>query len=265
MENRVSPEYNKIIKGLDSVIRECIDVSQNFAGIASPTGAHYYASVLFTSLCTRGVTLAILSPHSLWNEKKIEHWDFSSIAGIVRSILEVRIAFFYLCSEEIAPVEWNCRWNIFNLHDCISRTHLFSEMPESQDHLVGFETQVNEIRDHLKGNTFFCNLPIKRQNELLKGKSAYLFPLEEIAVNAGVDLHHFRLLYKLLSSQVHGLPMSFYRNSENKRGSGVHSDSEEGFTTLCLSFAISLLANSCDEMRELFAGKKSLAKKDSHK
>ena len=253
MKSRVSPEYKDRIQALDSVVRECISVSRNFAGIASPTGAHYYASVLFTSLCSRGVSLAILSPHSCWAKKKIEHWDFSSIAGIVRSMLEVRIAFFYLCSEKIDPVEWNCRWNIFNLHDCNSRIHLFSELPESKVHLDGFEIQATELRDRLKNNTFFCALPLKRQNELLKGKNAYLFPLEEIAVKAGVDLHHFRWLYKLLSSQVHGLPMSFYRNGENDRGRGVHSENEEGFTTLCLSFAITLLVHSRDEMRELFA------------
>lgn len=253
MKSKVSLEYKNRIKALDSVIRECISVSQNFAGIASPTGAHYYASVLFTSLCSRGVSLAILSPHSPWAKKKVEHWDFSSIAGIVRSILEVRIAFFYLCSEKIDSVEWNCRWNIFNLHDCNSRIHMFSELPENQERLDGFEFQANELRDRLKANSFFCSLPIKRQNELLKGKTAYLFPLEEIAVNAGVDLHHFRWLYKLLSSQVHGLPMSFYRNGENNRGRGVHSESEEGFTSLCLSFAITLLIRSRDEMRELFA------------
>lgn len=256
MENKVSQEYKKRIKALDSVVRACISLSQNLAGIKSPTGAHYFASVLFTSLCSRGVTLAILSPHSPWAKKKFEHWDFASIAGIVRSILEIRIAFFYLCSEKIDPVEWNCRWNIFNLHDCNSRIHMFSELPDSQLHLDGFELQANELRDRLKANSFFCGLPVKRQNELLKGKTAYLFSLEDIAVNAGIDLQHFRWLYKLLSSQVHGLPMSFYRNDEHNRGRSVHSESEEGFTSLCLSLAIILLARSRDEMRELFADTK---------
>lgn len=253
MSKKPSHEYYERIKALDSVVRECILVSQKFAGIKSPTGAHYYASVLFTSLCTRGVTLAILAPYSPWSKKKIEHWDYASMAGVVRSILEVRLAFYYLCSEQVSSEEWYCRWNIFNLHDCSSRIHLFSEMPNSEGEIKGFEAQAEELRQRLLENKYFQSFPEKTQRQLLNGKTAYLFPLEEIGARAGVDVHTFRWLYKLLSSQVHGLPMSFYRNGEQNRGRGVHSESEEGFTSLCISFAVALLVGSRDEMREIFA------------
>jgi hypothetical protein len=36
-------------------------------------------------------------------------------------------------------------------------------------------------------------------------------PLEDIGERVGVDKQTFRWLYVLLSSHVHGLPMSFYR------------------------------------------------------
>jgi hypothetical protein len=257
MSKKPSHEYYERIKALDSVVNECIAVSQQFAGIKSPTGAHYYASVLFTSLCSRGVTLAIMAPYSPWAKKKIEHWDYASMAGVVRSILEVRLAFYYLCAEQVSPEEWNCRWNIFNLHDCSSRIHLFTEMPDSEENIKGFEEQAEELRQRLQANTYFKLLPEKQQKQLLHGKTAYLYPLEQIGVGAGVDLHTFRWLYKLLSSQVHGLPMSFYRNGEQNRGRGVHSESEEGFTSLCISFAVSLLVGARDEMKEIFSGAKN--------
>jgi hypothetical protein len=254
MSRKPSYEYHERIKALDSVVRECINVSREFAGIKSPTGAHYYASVLFTSLCSRGVTLAIMAPYSPWAKKKIEHWDYASMAGVTRSILEVRLAFYYLCAEQVGTDEWYCRWNIFNLHDCASRIHMFSEMPDSEDQVNGFEGQADELRERLLGNSYFLSLPEKTQRHMLQGKKAYLFPLEEIGVKAGVDIHTFRWLYKLLSSQVHGLPMSFYRMEELNRGRGIHSESEERFTSLCLSFAISLLAAARDEMRNMFSG-----------
>lgn len=250
-----SKEYRERITGLDNVVRNCISVSRKFAGIPSPTGAHFYASVLFTMLCTRGVSLAILAPYSPWSKKRIEHWDYASIAGMTRSILEVRLAFFYLCAEQCSQEEWECRWNIFNLHDCTARIRLFEELASESADTDGFAAQAKELRDRLHLNTFFMNLPEKERRKFLHGANAYLYPLEDIASRAGIDVHTFRWLYKLLSSHVHGLPMSFYRMGrmdEPDRGRGVHSEVEEGYTQLCLSFSISLLVAARDEMERLF-------------
>lgn len=253
MSAKPSKEYRERIAALDNVVRNCIVVSQKFGGIPSPTGAHFYASVLFTSLCTRGVSLAILAPHSPWSKKRVEHWDYASIAGMTRSILEIRLAFFYLCAEQCPREEWECRWNIFNLHDCTARIHLFEEMPSGSPDITGFNAQADELRARLTANAFFLNLPEKERRKYLNGGYAYFHSLEDIAARAGVDVHTFRWLYKLLSSHVHGLPLSFYRMGEQERGRGVHSDVEEGYTKLCLSFAISLLVAARDEMERLFA------------
>jgi hypothetical protein len=248
-----SPHYRERVAALDNAVRTCIDVSRKLAGIRSPTGAHFYASVIFTSLCTRGVSLAILAPHSPWSRKVIEHWDYASIAGMTRSILEVRIAFFYLCAEQCSREEWECRWNLFNLHDCMTRMHLFQELPSASSDNTGFDEQATDLRSRLDSNPFFTSLPLKERNRLLKGSYAYLSPLESIGVRAGVDLHTFRWLFKVLSCHVHGLPFSFYRMGEQERGRGVHSEIEEGYTSLCLSFAVKLLISSRDEMSQLFA------------
>lgn len=256
MRLKPSKEYRERISALDNVVRHCITVSQEYAGIRSPTGAHFYASVLFTSLCTRGVSLAILAPYSPWSKKKLEHWDYASIAGMTRSILEIRLAFFYLCTEECPREEWECRWNIFNLHDCTARIRIFEEMPSGSPDILDFNAQADELRDRLNKNAIFASLPEKARKKFLHGGHAYLHSLEDIATRAGVGVHTFRWLYKLLSSQVHGLPLSFYRMGEQERGRGVHSDVEEGYTQLCLSFAISLLVAARDEMEHLFIGVK---------
>lgn len=252
MIDEPSSEYKERIAALDNVVRHCITVSQKCAGINSPTGAHFYASVLFTSLCTRAVSLATLAPYSPWSQKLIEHWDYASIAGMVRSILEIRLAFFYLCVEQCEADEWQCRWNLFNLHDCMSRKSLFEHMQNSAEQGMEFENQVNELRNQLQENSFFVNIPLKQRNKFLNGGNAYLYPMEDIAVRSGVDLHTFRWLYRFFSSHVHGLPMSFYRMGEQERGRGIHSDVEESYTSLCLSFAVSLLVGARDDMEKLF-------------
>jgi hypothetical protein len=248
-----SQEYLERVRALDGLVRECGAVSRDCAGIRAPSASHFWASVLFTTLCTRAVSLLSLVPYSPWSKKLVEQWDYASVASLTRSLLEIRVAFFYLCTEECSQDEWYCRWNIFNIHDCTSRIHMFSEMDPSYD-VGGFQTQLDELRGRLLGNAFFQGLSERQRKQILNGKTAYLSPLEDIAARSGVELRHFRWLYKFLSSHVHGYPMSYYRMDDGERGRGIHSDTEEGYTQLCLSFSLTLLTRSRDEMKKKFAG-----------
>ena len=104
-----SKEYNESIAGLDGALKECFDLSQRCAGIPAPTGAHFYASVLFTTLCSRGASFTLLAPGSTFYKKAFDHWDYASLAVLARSILEIRIAFFYLCIQDCRTAEWEYR------------------------------------------------------------------------------------------------------------------------------------------------------------
>jgi hypothetical protein len=252
--NQPSERYLDVVDTLDNVVRECMYVSKGYAGIRSPTSRHYYASVLFTALITRGVSLAQLMPFTPWAEKRIEHWDYATVAGIVRTMLELRIAFYYLCTEKCSEDEWQCRWNLFNLHDCVSRARLFEAMSDDEQ-VQAFAAQTDELRQRLHSNLYFQSLAPGVQRKLLHGQTAYLSSLEEIAERAGVERSTFRWLYILFSSHVHGLPMSFYRIGQGaeERGRGLPSPVEEGYTSLCLSLASTFLVSTRDEVHELFA------------
>lgn len=254
--NEPSANFLERVDALDSAVRSCMHVSRQYAGISSPTSQHFYASVLFTTLITRGVSLAILAPHSPWASKLIEHWDYATATGIVRTMLEVRLAFHYLCVDPCSRVEWECRWNILNLHDCASRRKLFEAKGSNHEQVASFESQAEELRDRLRSNAHFGALPKRQQDKFLKGQTPYLFPLEDIGEKAGVDKATFRWLYVLFSSHVHGLPMSFYRmgGDNEDRGRGLPSRIEENYTSLCLSLASSLLVRTRDEVDTLFAG-----------
>ncbi len=247
-----SEEYKANISAFETTLKESFSLSQQCAGISAPTSAHFYASVLFTTLCSRSASFGILAPGTTFSTKAFDHWDYASLAVLARSILEIRIAFFYLCVQVCTLAEWNCRWNLFNLHDCMSRIHLFEEIDPLSKDLAGFKTQADELQDRLKKNEFFLSFSESEQRRLLHGKHAYPVPLENIAEQAGVGLTKFRLFYKFLSSHVHGLPMSFYRVGDDGRGRGVYCEVEESYSSLCVSFVHDLLVASRDEMRKLF-------------
>jgi hypothetical protein len=249
-----SKTYFDRLNVLSGTISQCSRISQSYGGIPSPTPKHFYASVLFTMMITRATSLAILAPFSPFTDKAIEHWDYASATGIVRTMLELRLAFYYLCVDPCGTDEWDCRWNLFNLHDCRARVRLIETSSNDPSILMELEAQAEELRDRLRANSFFAHLPGKRASALLKGETAYLESLEDIGVKAGVQRREFQHLYRMFSSHVHALPMSFFRigDGEDGRGRGLPTPAEEGYTTLCLTYALTLLVYVRDDFQELF-------------
>ena len=186
LEPEPSENYLESLNMLDNVVRECMHVSRGYAGIRSPHGRHFYASVLFTVMIGRGLSLLMLAPHSPWTSKQIEHWDYSSMTGIARTMIELRVAFYYLCTEECTEDEWNFRWNLFNLHDCTSRIRMFDALGQT-DQVEAFKEQAEELRERLTTNPFFETIEQRQRKKLLHGQTAYLFPRETIAERAGIE------------------------------------------------------------------------------
>lgn len=247
-----SLDYVRSVDVLDNVVRECISVSRQYAGIQAPTQKHLYASVLFTALLSRSVSLVMLAPHSPWAQKMIEHWDYASAAVIVRTMLELRAAFHYLCVDQCSDEEWECRWNLLNLHDCCSRIRLLDAKSLEHEERAGLQAQAEELRNRLRANKHFATL--RHQQRLLNGQSPYLYPIEDMLENAGLEKETYRFLNILFSSQVHGLPMSYYRMAVQERGRGLPSPIEEGYTTICHSLAAGLLTATRDEVHTIFKG-----------
>lgn len=177
------------------------------------------------------------------------------MTGIARTMLELRAAFHYLCTDPCESDEWYCRWNLFNLHDCVARIRLFDAQGDS-DQVAGLMVQAEELRERLRQNQFFQSLDPKRHKKLLHGQTAYLFSLEAVLERAGLPTETFRWLYVLFSTHVHALPMSFYRigDDNEERGRGLPSPAEESYSQLCLSLATSLLIATRDDIHQLFEG-----------
>lgn len=245
-------DYAETLERLANTTAQCMELSRQYAGIRSPTGRHYFASVIFTSLITRAVTLVFIAPYSPWSKRTFEHWDYASVANVARTVMEMRLNYRYLCSQLVDEVEWDCRWNLFNLHDCTARIDLMTTLSNSEE-VKGLSDQAEELRQRLRENAYFVRLAEKRQRELLRGKKAHLIALEDIAVDAGLELRTFKMMWQLMSSHVHALPFSFYRVGE-ARGTGVQTKAEEGYTTLLLSLVQVLLVGARDEFQEMFRG-----------
>ena len=224
-------DYNKSYVAFDNTLRKAVKLSRDCEGLPSPTGKHFYASVLFTRLCVSALSLQKLSPAPSFLDRSV-HWDYASVCSITRNIIECYLIFHYLCVQTVDDVEWEARWRLFNLHDCIQRTKMFASLDVTPDEEAA---KIIEITlDELKANTYFKGLTNKQQRHFLKGNDALFMSQDQIVQSFNGDINEFRSLYRFLSNQVHTLPISFYRMSEQERGRGVESEVEVGYTSLCL-------------------------------
>jgi hypothetical protein len=253
---RPSVEYAKLYRQLDIELARCIEISRKHSGKRSPTGSHFYASAIFTLLITRTASFRKILPKPRPKTLFDSHWDFGSACTLTRSILETRLAFYYLGSEPCPQDEWTCRWSIFCLHDDASRRRVFDALSLSQissEEKVEYEEMMDHHRAELKTNSFFTALPPGDQRRFLQGKQAYLYPLETIASNCGLEVEHFRFFYSLMSQHAHALPAAYFRMDERDRGRGVHSELEERYHQMCIGLVIALIAGAANEMEAKFS------------
>ena len=234
------------------LVVDCIQTSHKYAGIRSPTGSHFYASALFTVICSRAVAVLKLVPETTKEDALEAPWDYGAIAVLARALLEARLSFYYLGIEAISEDEWYCRWNLMCLHDCCARERLFEVIPspDADSQVAGFQAQADELRQRLNSNAHFISLAPGPRKKLLNGGDAYLYSLEEIGSRVGIEVEQFRMFYRMLSSQVHSLPLSFFRMDEGNRGRGVHSEFEESFILLTNSVYLARWDADEDKQRQ---------------
>jgi hypothetical protein len=246
--------YPQALRRFDTLVSAATAVSQGAADRPSETPRHYWASVLYTRVCVNSVSLLFLLPRNRYARAVFDHWDVTAVASLARDIVEGYLAFYYLCVDSVDQDEWNCRWNVFNLHDCVSRQRLFERFDCDTEQVARFVQTAEELRRHLRRNRHFRSLSEKSQNLLLKGRNAYLFRQDEIIKRTTVDANYFRAMYEFLSTQIHALPMSFYRTGDKNRGRGLENEIERDYICWIVDFTESFVRRATKEIIELFPG-----------
>jgi hypothetical protein len=112
--------YRKAIADFDRALSDATNVLQAAAG-RTASGPAWWACLLYTRLCTTGVSLLSLVPGSRLASPFIDHYDFSAVASLARNVWECYFVFFYLAVDTTVGDEWLTRLNVLQLHDCLSR------------------------------------------------------------------------------------------------------------------------------------------------
>lgn len=211
------------------------------------------ASVLFTRLCVLSVSIVSLCPGSKLSPGS-KHWDFSAVASLSRNLFEGALLLFYFAFDEVEDIEWEARLKVMQLHDCVSRLHMFRDLGNNDEDLPSFERQAEELRTVLMKNSYFISLESSRRKKLLNGDRTTILTLHEIFEKSGADWSGHWGLYRFWSAQTHSFPLGFYRSVEQGRGRGVENDTEKSYIGGALAVSVHTLKACTDRMQHLYSG-----------
>jgi hypothetical protein len=168
-----------------AAVEHAISLSHKVADHSAKSRRHYWASVLFTRLCAAGISVLHMCPGSTTN-KAGTHWDFSSLAPLVRCLVQTSIMLFYLGTEVVGEDESRARLLVIQLRDCKERLHLFQNLDADGENMRGFEPAANHIRTELKANPYFSRLQAALRKRLLKGDTASILTDAQILDRLGI-------------------------------------------------------------------------------
>ncbi len=248
---RVDQDYHSGLGQFTDALEQAI-VSSHAVTAIDAGQRRFWASVLFTRLCTVSVSILWLCPRSKVNPDGT-HWDFSSIPSLTRNLFECSLLFHYLAIEEIPEDEWLARLKVMQLHDCMERFRMFTAFGHDEQQLEGFELQAVELRGALESNQYFANLPVALRKKLLKGERPSILTQDAILERMGQFHPSTRGYYRLLSSHSHSFPLAFYRMAEQDRGRGEENVAEKGYIAYALEFCAGVLEASIGGLQKTFA------------
>ena len=246
--------YSSSLDRFTVALDRAIVTSHATAGLLAGN-RRFWASVLFTRLCTFSVSILSLCPGSKINQDGL-HWDFGAVASLTRNLFECALFFFYLAIEVVSDDEWKVRLRVMQLHDCMSRLRMFRDFDPNDEQLKKFEEQANELRSILEANAFFGNLPEPKSKKLLKGEQASILVQDEILQrmrNTAPITNALRGYYRFLSSHIHSFPIGFYRMAEQGRGDGEENRVEKEYIGTALKYCEKILTSCTDDMRQALA------------
>lgn len=234
-----------------AAVNHAIALSHKIAGYPADSSRKYWASVLFTRLCSAAISILHMCPGSPANTGGT-HWDFSSLAPLVRSLVQNGLMLFYLGTEAVGEDESRARVLVMQLRDCKERLHLFQNFGARGEKTRGFEVAADHIRTELSSNSYFSRLPARLRKSLMKGDTASILTEDQILDRLGIlDLQGRAFLW-FISSHADVSPLAYYRTGDNNRGRGEENDADETYIATAVDLACDFVLRADTDMKALF-------------
>ncbi|MEN8191861.1 MAG: methionyl-tRNA formyltransferase [Bacteroidota bacterium] len=237
-------DYLKTIKEYEQLSNKCIELSSNTSNRKVKTWREEYASHIFAKLTMHSIAITKFLPNTKLYEipSNFKIWDLSSLAVIVRALIETYNIFYYLIIDEVDESEKEFRYIIWHLHSESERLRMLKSIGSTNSAIPEIENEIRQLKEKLLENEYYiAKTDSKQKAKLRKGEIGFDKTSTQISESAGISKNYYRAIYKDLSSHIHTFPFSIKQISVFKAGDteslGLlksYADTSSGYLSLSI-------------------------------
>ena len=124
--------YWTVLPKFIAAVGRATTLTRTIGGSPTQSTRQYWASVLFVRLCSGAISILHLCPGSPANTAGT-HWDFGSVAPLVRSLVQTGSLLFYLGTETVGEDESQARALVMQLRDSTERMQTYRSFGASDE------------------------------------------------------------------------------------------------------------------------------------
>lgn len=203
-------KYIQSVKDLEQMVETCIKLSNNTNKRKVSTWREEYGSYIFAKIVVHSIAILKMTPNSglfeIPNNFKV--WDISSLAVLVRALVETYNVFFYLIIDEVDEKELEFRFLLWHLHSECERLRMLKSIGSTNPVIQDVEKDIEDYREKLLNNDFFKRKNSEERTSYRKGEVGIALTNSQISEKAGISVNFYKSAYKFLSSYTHTFPFS---------------------------------------------------------
>jgi RES domain len=180
-----------------------------------------------------------------------DHWDFSSLAPVVRNLVQTALTLFYLGTEAVGEAESRARVLVMQLRDCTERLNLFQGYGFSGEQTRDLHSARKHIRVELSTNSYFAGLPARTRKDLIKGTGATILTEDQILDRLGILDQTGLTFLRFVSSHADLSPLAYYRTGDENRGRGESNHIDATYMATAIDLACDTLLRSTADVQVL--------------
>lgn len=132
--------------------------------------------------------------------------DIPSIASLIRNALENYNAMFFLCIDDIPPLEKHFRNLVMYHYSLLEQLRIGGGLSVSAPELEAHRASIAAHRREIEAHPFFATLPTAKQKLATAGRQGSYLSRAEIAERHGADPALLGALYRVMSNHTHSSP-----------------------------------------------------------
>jgi len=212
LDRKTRQDYQNTIDDFQYITNLAVKLSTETTGREVDSWREEYASYIFVKICMHAISLLKLrfkfSKSTTANIASV--WDISSIAVLIRSIIDSYYVFYYISIDKCNKAELEFRRDLWNFHGKYQRFDMLKRIKSKNPKLKELEKYIDRQKAKIVNSSFYKSIPNTRlQRDIRKGKVAVLLSNSELSERAGINPDYYKAEFNFLSAYTHGHPFAF--------------------------------------------------------